>query len=104
MAVFDKQVYVAQGKSFPVLCTAVLASNKIYKYDNLIYKFSFSMLFIRLERMKDREVMVVYAPCQLSPEERIKAKEQYDRAERAELIPIGNQMLFAKFVMTEGII
>ena len=31
VAVFDQQIYVAQGKSFPVLCTAVLASNKIFK-------------------------------------------------------------------------
>ena len=53
--------------------------------------------------MKDREVMVMYSPCQLSPEERIKAKEKYDRAERAEMIPIGNQMLFASYVMTEGL-
>ena len=54
--------------------------------------------------MKDREVMIVFNPCQLSPEERILAKELYDRAERAERIPIGNQMLFAKYVMTEGTI
>ena len=53
--------------------------------------------------MKDREVMVVFSPCQLSHEERIKAKEKYDRAERAEMIPIGNQMLFASYVMTEGL-
>lgn len=52
--------------------------------------------------MKDREVMVVYAPCHLSPEERILAKEKYDKAERAESIPIGIQMLFASYVMTEG--
>ena len=52
--------------------------------------------------MKDREVMVVYSPCHLTPEERILAKEKYDKAERAEAIPIGNQMLYASYVMSAG--
>jgi hypothetical protein len=52
--------------------------------------------------MKDREVLVEFLPCHLSPDERIQAKEKYDRAERAELVPIGNQMLFAHYVMTVG--
>ena len=52
--------------------------------------------------MKDIEVMVVYSPCHLSPEERIVVKEKYDKAERAATIPIGNQMLYASYVMTEG--
>ena len=52
--------------------------------------------------MNDREVLVEFLPCHLSPDERIQAKEKYDRAERAELVPIGNQMLFANYVMTRG--
>ena len=52
--------------------------------------------------MKDREVMIVFEQCNLSPEDRILAKEAYDRAERSCLIPIGNQMLYAKYVMSEG--
>ena len=52
--------------------------------------------------MKDREVLVEFKPCHLAPDERIKAKETYDKAERAEMIPIGNQMLYAHYVMMEG--
>ena len=52
--------------------------------------------------MKDIEVMVVFPPCHLSPEERIIAKEMYDKADCTEKIPIGNQMLYASYVMTEG--
>ena len=52
--------------------------------------------------MKDREVMVVFPNCQLSPEGRVQAKEKYDKAEQAELIPIGVQMIYASHVMTEG--
>ena len=53
--------------------------------------------------MKDREVMVVFPPCKLPPSERMKAKEMYHKAERAEMIPIGNQMLYASYVMSPGI-
>ena len=54
--------------------------------------------------MKDREVMVVFPLCKLSPNERVQAKQLYDRAERAEFIPIGNQMLYANYVMSPGTI
>ena len=53
--------------------------------------------------MKDIEVMVEFSQCGLTPEERILAKERYDRAERSDLIPIGVQMLFAHYVMTPGL-
>ena len=52
--------------------------------------------------MKDREVMVVFPPCKLPPSQRVKAKEMYHKAERAEMIPIGNQMLYASYVMSSG--
>ena len=52
--------------------------------------------------MKDREVMIVFSPCHLSPQDRIKAKERYDRAEQAIKIPIGIQMQYSCYVMTEG--
>ena len=52
--------------------------------------------------MKDREVMVVFPPCKLPSSERVRAKQLYDRAERAESIPIGNQMLYARHVMSPG--
>ena len=32
VAVFDKQVYVAQNKSFKVLCSAIMATNQVFKY------------------------------------------------------------------------
>ena len=52
--------------------------------------------------MKDREVMVVFPGCLLSPEDRILAKEKYDEAEQSDTVPIGNQMLYARYVMTKG--
>ena len=52
--------------------------------------------------MKDREVLVTYPVCYLSPSDRVLAKQKYDRAERAEAIPIGNQMLFSNYVTTPG--
>ena len=54
--------------------------------------------------MKDREVMVVFPPCKLPPNERVRAKLLYDRAERAEFILIGNQLLFSNYVMSPGTI
>ena len=53
--------------------------------------------------MKDREVMVVFPGCILAPEDRILAKEKYDEAEQSETVPIGNLMLYAKYVMTKGL-
>ena len=52
--------------------------------------------------MKDREVMVEFSPCRQAPEERILAKERYDKAERSDVIPIGIQMQYAHYVMTSG--
>ena len=52
--------------------------------------------------MKDREVLVTFPACYLSPAERVVAKQKYDRAERADTIPIGNQMLFSRYVTTPG--
>ena len=43
--------------------------------------------------MKDREVLIAFLACYLSPGERVAAKQRYGRAERASTIPIGNQML-----------
>ena len=51
--------------------------------------------------MKDREVLVTFPPCTLSPEERIAAKASYTRAEHANVIPIGNQMLYSQYVMSD---
>ena len=56
----------------------------------------------RAERMKDREVLVAFPACYLSPAERVIAKQKYDNAECADTIPIGNQMLFASYVVTPG--
>ena len=51
--------------------------------------------------MKDREVMVVFPLCKLSPNERAQANQLYDRTE---FIPIENQMLYANYVMSPGTI
>ena len=41
--------------------------------------------------MKDRDVMIVFPQCHLAPEDRIIAREMYDKAERAEYVPKGNR-------------
>ena len=64
--------------------------------------YIFTPDYLRMERMKDREVLVTYPACYLSPSDRVLAKQKYDRAERAETIPIGNQMLFSNYVTTQG--
>ena len=51
--------------------------------------------------MKDREVIIAFESCKLSGEERIEAKSNYHKAERAQRIPIGVQMKFANYVMSE---
>ena len=64
---------------------------------------SFTILFIsRLERMKDRETMIPFPHCNESPDEREESGRRYRKAERAEMIPIGAQMLYAQYVVTDG--
>ena len=55
-----------------------------------------------MERGSDREVAVEFPAITLTQEERVQAKQNYFKAERAEKIPIGETIRYSSYIMNPG--
>ena len=55
-----------------------------------------------MERGSDREVAVEFPAITLTPEERVQAKKNYFKAERAVQIPIGESIRYSSYIMNSG--